>query len=441
VNLCVIGTGYVGLVTGTCLAESGNDVVCVDIDEKKVSLLNRGKVPIYEPGIETLIERNIKEKRLAFTTDLEKGVRNSLIIFVAVGTPPHRDGSPNLTSVFKVAEGIAKVMNGYKIVVTKSTVPVGTTEKVKTIIEKQTHHPFGVASNPEFLKEGTAIDDFMKPERIILGVADEEVERVMKELYAPFVRTGKPILSMGIRSAEMAKYAANAMLATRISFMNELANLCEAVGADVNAVRSGMGSDPRIGSSFLFPGVGYGGSCFPKDVQALIKTAEEHNRPLRILSAVDEVNRAQRELLAEKVIARFKNNLKNKTIAVWGLSFKPNTDDMREAPSTVIVSKLRARGAQIKAYDPVAMPNAKKELGRGIYYGKDNYDVLKGADALVVVTEWNEFRRPNFEKMRTLMKSPIIFDGRNIYSSRTLREAGFEYYGIGCSLGERGEGL
>lgn len=431
-NICMVGIGYVGLVTGTCLAESGNEVICVDIDAHKVSLLKRRKIPIYEPGLETLIERNVKEKRLTFTTNLAGAVKDSLIIFIAVGTPPKHDGTPNLGHVFEVAREISKEINGYKVVVTKSTVPVGTSEKVKRIISKEANYPFGIASNPEFLKEGAAIDDFMKPDRIILGVADPEVEEVMRELYAPFVRTGNPIIAMDIRSAEMTKYAANAMLATRISFMNELANLCEAVGADVSAVRSGIGSDPRIGSSFLFPGVGYGGSCFPKDVQALIRTAEEYNQGLKILPAVEAVNQKQRELLAEKVIGHFKKNLKDKTIAIWGLSFKPNTDDMREAPSIFIINKLLKQGARIKVYDPVALPNAKKEFGNKISYSKDNYGILNGADALAVVTEWNEFRRPNFEKMLRLMKTPVIFDGRNIYSPHKLKEMGFEYYGIGC---------
>jgi len=428
----MVGIGYVGLVTSTCLAESGNEVVCVDIDTNKVSLMKKGKVPIYEPGLEALIKRNVKEKRLTFTTDLARAVRGSLIIFIAVGTPPRRDGSSDLSHVFGAAREIGKAINGYKIVVTKSTVPVGTSEKLKMIVAQETEHPFGIASNPEFLKEGAAIGDFMKPDRIILGIEDSKVVEVMRELYAPFVRTGNPIITMDIRSAEMTKYASNAMLATRISFMNELANLCEAVGADINAVRSGIGSDPRIGSSFLFPGVGYGGSCFPKDVQAVIRTAEEYNNVLKILPAVEAVNQKQRALLAEKVIKRFKKDLKSKTIAVWGLSFKPNTDDMREAPSIVIINKLLKRGAKIKAYDPVALPNARKEFGNRIDHGRDNYDVLKGADALIVITEWNEFRRPNFEKMMKLMRSPIIFDGRNIYSSRRLKEMGFEYYGIGC---------
>ena len=428
----MVGVGYVGLVTGTCLAESGNEVLCVDNDTRKIALLKKGKVPIYEPGLEMLIARNVKEKRLIFTTDLARGVKDSLIIFIAVGTPPADDGASDLSQVFAVAREIGRTMKTYKIVVTKSTVPVGTAEKVNSIIAQVTKHSFDMVSNPEFLKEGAAIEDFMKPDRIILGVEKPEVEEAMKELYAPFVRTGNPILTMDIRSAEMTKYAANAMLATRISFMNELANLCEVAGADINAVRSGIGSDPRIGSSFLFPGVGYGGSCFPKDVQAMIKTAEEHQHRLKILPAVEDTNQKQKVLLAEKVIKRFKKNLKDKTIAVWGLSFKPNTDDMREAPSITIINALLKYGATVKAYDPVATTSAKKVFKDTIHYAKDNYTLLKGADALTVITEWNEFRRPDFEKMLKLMKSPIIFDGRNIYSPKKLKAMGFEYYGIGC---------
>jgi UDPglucose 6-dehydrogenase len=428
----MVGVGYVGLVTGTCLAESGNEVLCVDNDTRKIALLKKGKVPIYEPGLEMLIARNVKEKRLIFTTDLARGVKDSLIIFIAVGTPPADDGASDLSQVFAVAREIGRTMKTYKIVVTKSTVPVGTAEKVNSIIAQVTKHSFDMVSNPEFLKEGAAIEDFMKPDRIILGVEKPEVEEAMKELYAPFVRTGNPILTMDIRSAEMTKYAANAMLATRISFMNELANLCEVAGADINAVRSGIGSDPRIGSSFLFPGVGYGGSCFPKDVQAMIKTAEEHQHRLKILPAVEATNQKQKVLLAEKVIKRFKKNLKDKTIAVWGLSFKPNTDDMREAPSITIINALLKYGATVKAYDPVATTSAKKVFKDTIHYAKDNYTLLKGADALTVITEWNEFRRPDFEKMLKLMKSPIIFDGRNIYSPQKIKAIGFEYYGIGC---------
>jgi UDPglucose 6-dehydrogenase len=431
-NICMIGAGYVGLVTGTCLAESGNEVRCVDIDARKIALLKKGKAPIYEPGLDLLLARNIKEKRLLFSTDLARSVKDSSIIFIAVGTPPRDDGSSDLSQVYGVARKIARAMNGYKIVVTKSTVPVGTSEEVRAIIAGETRHPFAVASNPEFLKEGAAIDDFMKPDRIIIGVEDPHVEEILNELYAPFVRTGNPVLTMNIRSAEMTKYAANAMLATRISFMNEMANLCEAAGADVNAVRAGMGSDPRIGPSFLFPGIGYGGSCFPKDVQAMIKTAEKHRHPLLILPAVEAVNRKQKGILAQKALKRFKGKLKGTIIALWGLSFKPNTDDMREAPSITIVNALLKRGATVRAYDPVAMPSARAVFGTKIQYGKDNYSILKDADALMLLTEWNEFRRPNFERMLLLMRTPVIFDGRNIYSPRKLKELGFEYHGIGC---------
>ncbi len=431
-NICMIGAGYVGLVTGTCLAESGNEVRCVDIDARKIALLKKGKTPIYEPGLELLLARNIKEKRLLFSTDLTRSVKDSSIVFIAVGTPPRNDGASDLSQVYGVARKIARAMNGYKIVVTKSTVPVGTSEEVRAIMARETSHPFAVASNPEFLKEGAAIDDFMKPDRVIIGVEDPSVEEVLNELYAPFVRTGNPVLTMNIRSAEMTKYAANAMLATRISFMNEMANLCEAAGADVNAVRAGMGSDPRIGPSFLFPGIGYGGSCFPKDVQAMIKTAEKHRRPLLILPAVEAVNRKQKGLLAQKALNRFKGKLKGKIIALWGLAFKPNTDDMREAPSIAIVSALLKRGATVRAYDPVAMPGARAVFGAKIEYGRDNYSILKDADALMLLTEWNEFRRPNFERMRQMMRTPVIFDGRNIYSPRKLKELGFEYHGIGC---------
>ena len=431
-NICMVGVGYVGLVTGTCLAESGNEVRCVDIDARKIAMLRKGKTPIFEPGLELLLTRNSKEKRLTFSTDLSRAVKDSLIIFIAVGTPPNDDGSSDLSQVLGVARAIGRAMNGYKIVVTKSTVPVGTAETVLSTIVQETTHPFAVASNPEFLKEGAAIEDFMKPDRIILGVEDPHVEEVMKELYAPFVRTGNPIITMNIRSAEMTKYAANAMLATRISFMNEMANLCEATGADINAVRSGIGSDPRIGPSFLFPGVGYGGSCFPKDVQAMIKTAEQHRHRLLILPAVEAINQKQKEVLAHKAIKRFKGNLKGTIIALWGLSFKPNTDDMREAPSIAIITTLLKHGVQVRAYDPVALQSAKKVFGSTIHYGKDNYSILRGADALMVITEWNEFRRPNFEKIAQMMRSPVIFDGRNIYSPDKLKDMGFEYYSIGC---------
>jgi UDPglucose 6-dehydrogenase len=430
-KICMIGTGYVGLVTGTCFAETGNDVICVDKDSSKIAHLNQGQVPIYEPGLDEMIRRNVSEGRLSFTTDIAHGVRESLFIFIAVGTPSSDDGSADLGAVWAVAQDIGKNMNGYKIVVTKSTVPVGTTERVREIIIKETRQPFDVASNPEFLKEGAAIDDFMKPDRVVVGAHDPRVAELMKELYSPFVRTGNPILVMDVRSSELTKYAANAMLATRISFMNEMANLCEKLGADVNLVRRGMGSDPRIGSSFLFPGVGYGGSCFPKDVKAIIKFGQEAGYEMKILPAVEEVNYAQKHLLADKVISYFKGNLKGKKIAIWGLSFKPKTDDMRDAPSIEIIKRLLEAGAVIEAFDPVAVKETKKVFGDRIYYGMKNYDVLKDAEALLVVTEWNEFREPDFEKIRSLMKNPVIFDGRNIYDGKKLSEKGFHYCGIG----------
>ena len=430
-NICMIGTGYVGLVTGTCFSETGNDVTCVDIDREKIALLNQGKVPIYEPGLDEMIRRNVDEGRLLFTTDIGKAVQGALFIFIAVGTPSADDGSADLSSVWAVAREIGKHMNGYKIVVTKSTVPVGTTERVKAIIAGETNQTFDVASNPEFLKEGAAIDDFMKPDRVVCGTEGPRVSELMKELYAPFVRTGKPVLNMDIRSSELTKYAANAMLATRISFMNEMANLCEKLGADVNLVRRGMGSDPRIGSSFLFPGVGYGGSCFPKDVKAIIKFGLEAGYDMKILPMVEEVNMLQKRLLADKVIAYFKGNVKGKKIALWGLSFKPKTDDMRDAPSLVIIERLLEAGAVIEAFDPVATHETKKIIGDRIGYGIKNHDVLKDAEALLVITEWNEFREPDFDKIRSLMKSPVIFDGRNIYDGKKLQEKGFQYFGLG----------
>jgi len=430
-KICMIGTGYVGLVTGTCFAETGNDVICVDNDAEKIKLLNEGHVPIYEPGLDEMIKHNVSEGRLSFTTDLARGVKESLFVFIAVGTPSSDDGSADLSSVWSVGREIGKHMNGYKIVVTKSTVPVGTTERVKAIIAQETKDQFDVASNPEFLKEGAAIDDFMKPDRVVVGTSDPRVTELMKELYEPFVRTGKPILIMDIRSSELTKYAANAMLATRISFMNEMANLCEKLGADVNLVRRGMGSDPRIGSSFLFPGVGYGGSCFPKDVKAIIKFGLEAGYAMKILPMVEEVNCLQKRMLAEKVIDYFKGNVKGKKIALWGLSFKPKTDDMRDAPAIEIINLLLSTGAVIEAFDPVAAKETKKIFGERIGYGTKNYDVLKDAEALLVITEWNEFREPDFEKIKSLMKNPVIFDGRNIYDGKKLNEKGFTYFSIG----------
>ena len=430
-RVAVIGTGYVGLVVGTALAESGNNVICVDIDEAKIQMLENGKVPIYEPGLEELIKKNAKEGRLRFTTSLEEGVQNSLLIFIAVGTPPQDDGSADLSAVYEVAEEIGQAMNGYKIVITKSTVPVGTTRRIKEIIAGSTEHEFDVVSNPEFLKEGNAVNDFMKPDRVVVGTDDVRVAEIMKELYAPFVRTGNPIVIMEIESAEMTKYVANTFLAAKISFMNEIANLCERLGADVENVRKGIGSDKRIGYQFLFPGVGYGGSCFPKDVRALIKTAESCGCELKIAQAVDEVNRAQRERFFQKIRDHFGGNLKGKRIAVWGLSFKPGTDDMREAPSITIVKSLLEHGARVQAHDPKTNGVAKSIFGDKVSYCKDSYEALEGTEALILITEWPEFRSPDFERMKGLMETPVIFDGRNIYDASNLRAMGFTYYGVG----------
>ncbi|MDP2682190.1 MAG: UDP-glucose/GDP-mannose dehydrogenase family protein [Deltaproteobacteria bacterium] len=444
-NICVIGTGYVGLVAGTCFADSGNDVVCVDIDAGKIEKLNRGKIPIYEPGLEELVKRNVKEGRLKFTTDLSYAVKNSIICFIAVGTPSGEDGSADLKHVLNAARGIGKAMDGYRVIVDKSTVPVGTADEVRAVIQDEIgkrgkDYKFDVVSNPEFLKEGAAIDDFMKPDRVVIGTESEKAKEAMRELYGPFVRTGKPILFMDIRSAEVTKYAANAMLATKISFINEMANLCRLAGADIDNVRKGIGTDSRIGFEFLFPGVGYGGSCFPKDVQAIIRTAGEYGYDMKILKSVEEVNNRQKGIIVEKILEHFKigaNNksqakpLSGKVIGVWGLSFKPRTDDMREAPSITIINKLLEAGAKIKAHDPEAMYEARKVFGNRIEYIQDNYEVVRDVEALAVITEWNEFRRPNFEKMKGLMKTPVIFDGRNIYDPKEMRNMGFTYYGIG----------
>ncbi len=432
----VIGTGYVGLVTGTCFAESGNDVICVDTDQGKIDRLKRGEIPIYEPGLDELVKRNAAEERLVFTTRIEEAVRHALILFIAVGTPPGEDGSADLKHVLKVARDIGTHMDGFKIVVNKSTVPVGTGDLVRQTIQEELkrrgeNHPFDVVSNPEFLKEGNAIDDFMKPDRVVVGCDDPRTAELMKELYAPFVRTEKPILIMDVRSAEMTKYAANAMLATKISFMNDIANLCERVGANIDNVRKGIGSDSRIGYQFIFPGAGYGGSCFPKDVQALIRTASQHQYPLRILEAVEAVNEAQKEVMVKKLSKAFDGQLKGRTIAVWGLAFKPNTDDMREAPAVVIIRKLLAAGARVRAYDPEAMDEARKIFGDTITFVKKSYDALEKADALMVVTEWNEFRRPDFDRIKTLLQRPLVIDGRNIYDPGKMKSLGFEYHSIG----------
>ncbi len=441
-KISVIGTGYVGLVTGTCLAESGNDVLCMDIDERKIETLNSGIVPIYEPGLEELIKRNAACDRLSFTTDMAQAVKSSDIIFIAVGTPPGEDGSADLKHVLGAAREIGRHLNGYKVIVNKSTVPVGTADKVRAAVAAGTKRKFDVVSNPEFLKEGAAIEDFMKPDRVVIGSDSPRASVLMHELYAPFVRTGKPILTMDLRSAEMTKYASNALLAAKISFINEMALICNSLGADIDNVRKGMGYDRRIGFEFLFPGVGYGGSCFPKDVKALAQTAKDHGVDAKVLRSVEAVNERQKHLLSDMILRHFfsagakksagiKKPLAGMTIAVWGLSFKPRTDDMREAPSVVIINNLLRAGAVVKAHDPVAMGEAHRIFMNRIVLMQDGYEALRGANALAVVTEWNEFRTPDFLKMKKLMKQPVIFDGRNIFNQEELRKAGFTYYGIG----------
>jgi UDPglucose 6-dehydrogenase len=431
-KIAVVGTGYVGLVLGACLAENGNTVVCVDKDESKVTMLEGGEMPIYEPGLEEIVKRNDREERLTFTTDLRGAVRASEIVFIAVGTPQGEDGSADLQHVLAVARDVGRAMQKYTVVVDKSTVPVGTAKRVRDTVAKETTQPFSVVSNPEFLKQGAAIEDFMKPDRVVIGVepGDERATELMKELYGPFTRTGAPILFMTPESAELCKYAANSILATRISFMNEIANMCELVGADVDQVRKAIGSDRRIGTSFLFPGVGYGGSCFPKDTQALLKSASDKGYDFRILRAVEEVNDRQKERLVDKMEQHF-TNLSGKTVALWGLAFKPRTDDMREAPAIPIIERLLAAGAKVKAYDPAAGPVARRLFGDRITLCDRSYDALDGADALAIVTEWNEFREPDFQKMRALLKSPVVFDGRNIYSPEHMRALGFTYISIG----------
>ncbi|MGH9384197.1 MAG: UDP-glucose dehydrogenase family protein [Vicinamibacterales bacterium] len=429
-KIAVVGTGYVGLVLGACLAESGNDVICVDNDAGKVQMLRRGQVPIYEPGLQELVKRNKTEGRLAFTTELPKAVRASQVVFIAVGTPQGEDGSADLRHVLGVARDIAKSMPGYRVIVNKSTVPVGTAEKVREIVRRETTHPFSVVSNPEFLKQGAAVDDFMKPDRVVIGAEDPRAAELMVTLYQPFTRTGAPIMVMDCASAELAKYAANAILATKISFMNEIANLCDLFKADVDRVRQAVGSDRRIGTSFLFPGVGFGGSCFPKDVKALVRFAADKKYDFKILKAVNSVNELQKRVLVKKIEAHF-GSVKGKTIAVWGLSFKPKTDDMREAPSIPIIESLLSKGATVQAYDPEAMEVARGIFGSRVSYAKRNYDALKGADALAVVTEWQEFREPDFARMRKLMRSAVVFDGRNIYLPSQMKTEGFTYYSIG----------
>ncbi|WP_347158051.1 UDP-glucose dehydrogenase family protein [Pontibacter chitinilyticus] len=435
-RIAVVGTGYVGLVTGTCFAEVGIDVICIDIDTKKIDNLKKGILPIYEPGLEEMVARNTQKERLTFSTDLAASIQGCDAAFIAVGTPPGEDGSADLKYVLAVARSIGQNMNDYVVVVTKSTVPVGTANKVRKAIEEELEKrgvniPFDVASNPEFLKEGAAIEDFLKPDRIVVGVASDRAEKVMKKLYKPFLMNGHPLICMDIPSAEMTKYAANAMLATKISFMNDIANLCEIMGADVNMVRKGIGSDARIGNKFIYPGIGYGGSCFPKDVKALIRTASDNGYQMRVLQSVEEVNENQKSVLYNKISKHFNGDLAGKTFAIWGLSFKPKTDDMREAPSLVIIQKLLEQGAKVRAYDPVAMKEAQHTLGDSIEYGRDEYEALIDADALLLVTEWPEFRSPNFNVVSKLMKNKVVFDGRNIYDAADMRDKGFVYYGIG----------
>ena len=430
-RIAVVGTGYVGLTTGACLAETGNDVICADIVEEKVEALERGEIPFYEPGLAALVRQNVAEGRLSFTTDVAGAVRASYIIFIAVGTPPDEDGSADLSAVVEAAAGIGRAMDGERIVITKSTVPVGTARLVREAIEAETEHRVRVCSNPEFLKEGAALSDFRKPDRVVIGVDDPVAGEVLQNLYAPFVRTGNEILVMDTAAAEITKYAANAMLATRISFMNTIARLCERTGADVDMVRLGVGSDRRIGPTFLFPGVGYGGSCFPKDVKALAGTMKRLGVDCSILDAVESVNESQKRLLLELVVERFGEALHDRTFAVWGLAFKPNTDDMRAAPSLVTIRGLLERGARVVAHDPVAMHEARRILGDAIEYRDQNYDVLEGADALIIHTEWHPYRHPDFPRMRNLLGDPVILDGRNLYAPAAMRDLGFEYHSVG----------
>jgi len=431
-KIAVAGTGYVGLVVGACLAENGNTVICVDKDERKIETLAAGHMPIYEPGLEEMVRRNHSEERLSFTTDLAGAVKACEIVFIAVGTPQGEDGSADLQHVLSVARDVGRAMNKYTVIVDKSTVPVGTADKVRATIAKETTQPFSVVSNPEFLKQGAAIEDFMKPDRVVIGAerGDQRSAEVMNELYAPFTRTGAPIMLMDTASAELCKYAANSILASRISFMNEIANVCELFGADVDQVRKAIGSDKRIGTSFLFPGVGYGGSCFPKDVKALLRSAADRDYDFKILRAVEDVNKSQKERLVDKMESHF-TTMKGRTIALWGLAFKPRTDDMREAPAIAIIERLLTLGVVVRAYDPEAAPTARRIFDSRVALCEKSYDALVGADALAIVTEWNEFREPDFGKMRSLMRSPVVFDGRNIYSPEHMRALGFTYFSIG----------
>lgn len=435
-KISMVGSGYVGLVSGTCFAETGVTVNCVDIDQKKIDNLKKGIIPIYEPGLEEMIENNTKRERLFFTTDLKESIQGAEAVFIAVGTPPDEDGSADLQYVLSVAREVGRHMTDYLVVVTKSTVPIKTSLKVKAAVQEEldkrgANIPFDVASNPEFLKEGDAIDDFLKPDRIVIGIESERAEKIMRRLYKPFLLNNHPILFMDIHSAELTKYAANSMLATRISFMNEVANLCEVVGADINMVRKGIGSDSRIGHKFLYAGTGYGGSCFPKDVKALIKTADENGVSLEILKSVEDVNERQKAILFNKLMNYYKGDIKGKTITIWGLAFKPNTDDMREAPALVLIKKLLEQGAKVKAYDPVAMEESERRIGNVVEYAKDKNEALIDSDALILVTEWNEFRILNYKVMEKLMKEKVIFDGRNIYDKNEVEEHGFTHFGIG----------
>ena len=430
-NITVIGTGYVGLVAGACLADMGNQVICVDNNLDKLEKLKKGIIPIYEPGLEELVKSNVLEGRLEFSADIDSAVKVSEVCFIAVGTPQGEDGSADLQYVFGVAESIAKAMNGYKVIVNKSTVPVGTAEKVTELIKANTNYPFDVVSNPEFLKQGNAVDDFLSPDRVIIGSNSDKATQIMQEIYAPFFRTGNRVIVMDVKSAEMTKYAANSFLATKISFMNEIANLCEKIGANAEMVRVGISTDSRIGNKFLFPGLGYGGSCFPKDVKALIKTGTEFGCDMSIIKSADDTNKKQRKLFVDKIINKFGEDLTGKIFAVWGLAFKPKTNDMREAPAITIINDLLKRGARISAYDPKAIEEAKFYFQDRITYAKNSYDALTNCDCMLLLTEWNEFRRPDFDKIKTLLKSPVIFDGRNQYNAERLKEKGFEYYQIG----------
>lgn len=437
-KIVVVGTGYVGLVTGACLSDVGHEVICVDVNVEKIENLKKGILPIYEPGLDGIVERNTKKGRLHFSTNLAEAIKGASVAFIAVGTPPGEDGSADLQYVLAVAREIGENMDDYTVVITKSTVPVGTAIKVKAEVKKalekrKANIDFDIASNPEFLKEGAAIDDFMKPDRIVVGVETEKARDLMERIYNPFVLNGHPVIFMDVPSAEMTKYAANAMLATKISFMNDIANLCDVLGADVNMVRKGIGSDPRIGNKFIYPGIGYGGSCFPKDVKALVRTGREAGYELRILQSVEDVNDDQKTVLVEKIKQHYNGSLKGKTFAMWGLSFKPQTDDMREAPALVIIDELKKMGAEVKAYDPVAMKEARHILGDKIVFAADEYDAIKGADALLLVTEWLEFRSPDFKRIKETLKAPVVFDGRNIYDRDYLRGLGYTYYGIGVN--------